>query len=80
VGLVSGDHEQLEEPLQLAQGESLAVDLGVDDEAPHVVARVSPAPLGLLLGAGEHSVKAERKAGRPPYVGSSRPTMRLVQP
>ena len=42
-GLVAGDHEQQPEHLELGVGEPLAVDLGVDDAADDVVARVGPA-------------------------------------
>ena len=47
-GLVAGDHQQLEEAVELALAQLVAIDLGIDHQAPHVVGR--PGPLFQRLG------------------------------
>ena len=53
-GLVAGDHQQLEEAIQVAVAEALSVDLGVYDRAPHVVGRMRALLLSPRAGIREH--------------------------
>ena len=53
-GVVARDHQQLEEPVEVVVGEPVAVDLGVDDRAPHVAGGVRPLFRGALPAVGEH--------------------------
>jgi hypothetical protein len=53
-GVVAGDHQQLEEAVEIAVGEPLAADLRVDDRAPQVAGRVRAPLLGRGPRVGEH--------------------------
>jgi hypothetical protein len=52
--VVAGDHQELEEPVQLVVGEVLAVDLRVHDGAPQVVGGLAAALFGGGPRVGEH--------------------------
>ena len=53
-GVVAGDHQELEEPVEFALGEAFTVDLGVGDGAPQVVGRSCTLFCCLGSGVGEH--------------------------